>query len=118
MPLLIPTANNLNKVGDGQDLWTLNFDSKSGAHLDMFKFLGALMGLAFRVGKYINIKFPSILWKSFTKDQVTIADFSSMDTHEAAQLVEFQQLKEKVNNAMDVDIHFLIYFKYQIYRLL
>ena len=104
MPLLIPTVNNLNKVGDGQDLWTLNSNSKSGAHLNMFKFLGALMGMAFRAGKYIDIKLPSILWKHFTKEQVTIADISSMDAHAAAKLTELQQLKEKVSNAMNVDI--------------
>ena len=79
LPLLVPTQNQKNDHGFGRDLWTLNPSSDSPTHLEMYKFLGALMGMAFRANHVIDIKFPSIVWKQIIGDTVTMEDLEQTD---------------------------------------
>ena len=79
LPLLVPTQNQKNDHGFGRDLWTLNPSSDSPTHLEMYKFLGAIMGMAFRANQVIDIKFPSIIWKQILGDTVTMEDLEQTD---------------------------------------
>ena len=79
LPLLVPTQNQKNDHGFGRDLWTLNPSSDSPTHLEMYKFLGALIGMAFRADHVIDIKFPSIIWKQIIGDSVTMEDLEQTD---------------------------------------
>lgn len=51
LPLLIPTPNGREEAGANRDCFILNPTAKSCLHLNMFRFLGVLMGIAIRTGK-------------------------------------------------------------------
>ena len=46
LPLLTPTQNYKNNHGFNRDCWTINPSSTSPHYLKMYKFLGALIGMA------------------------------------------------------------------------
>lgn len=81
LPLLIPTQNNKNDHGLYRDCWTINPSSNSPSHLEMFKFFGGLLGMAFRSGHVIDIKLPPIFWKKFIGDPLTLEDLSGSDAY-------------------------------------
>ena len=97
LPLLIPTKNQKSDHGSGRDLWTLNPASTTPTHLEMYRFLGALIGLAVRAGHVIDIKFPSIVWKQFMGEPVTKTDLRSTDEHAVESLSKLQKSKEEVS---------------------
>ena len=87
LPLLIPSQNNKNNHGFNRDCWTINPTSKSSTHLEMYEFLGALMGTAFMSGSVIDMKLPPIFWKTLIGEELTIADLRGSDAY-AVQTIE------------------------------
>jgi E3 ubiquitin-protein ligase HERC2 len=63
LPLLIKTPNNRNNHGQNRDCFILNPSANSPTHLDMFKFMGCLIGYAIRTLSAIPFHFPSLFWK-------------------------------------------------------
>lgn len=96
LPLLIPTQNNKNDHGQGRDLWTINPSATTPSQLEMFKFLGALMGLAFRAGHVIDIKFPSIVWKQLLGESVTLEDLELTDAYFVQAIKNLRDTKAQV----------------------
>lgn len=97
LPLLIPTQNNKNDHGLGRDLWTINPSSTSPSHLEMYKFLGALMGLAFRAGHVMDLKFPSIFWKKFIGEPIVLDDLHYYDAYAVQALKDVEKVKSQVS---------------------
>jgi len=48
LTLLVPTSNNTHNVGDNRDAWIVNPSADSKHMLDMYVFLGKMMGVAIR----------------------------------------------------------------------
>ena len=48
LPLLVPCANNKHAVGQNREKWFVNPGANSPTHMQMFAFLGKLMGIAIR----------------------------------------------------------------------
>jgi hypothetical protein len=96
LPLLIPTQNNRHDHGLGQDLWTVNPSANSAAHLEMFKFLGALIGMAFRAGHTIMLRLPIIFWKTFIDEEVTMDDIEEFDAYSVQGITEIYNIKQTV----------------------
>lgn len=92
LPLLIPTQNNKNNHGFNRDCWTINPASTRPKHLEMYKFLGALMGMAFKSGTVIDLKFPPLIWKNLISEPLTLEDLNGTDAY------SFQTIQELVNN--------------------
>ena len=111
LPLLIPTKNQKSDHGSGRDLWTLNPASTSPTHLEMYKFLGALIGLAVRAGHVIDIKFPAIIWKQFMDEKVSKTDLRSTDEYAVESISKLQKSKTQVSkNLKLLCLLSLIYF--------
>lgn len=62
LPLLVRTANGRQAVGYNREKWILNPSATSSTHLEMFSFLGKLMGYAIRAKEYLALNIPSIIW--------------------------------------------------------
>ncbi len=62
LPLLIRTVNGRQAVGYNRDKWILNPSATTDTHLEMFAFLGKLMGIAIRSKEYLALNIPSIVW--------------------------------------------------------
>jgi hypothetical protein len=76
LPLLIPSPNARQETGANRDKWIVN----PGCHdLDMYRFVGRLMGVALRSKIYLNLALPSIVWKTLVQEPLTEADLEDVD---------------------------------------
>lgn len=62
LPLLIPTPNGKHAVGYNREKWVINPSATSSTCMEMYKFLGKLMGIALRSKEYLALDLPSITW--------------------------------------------------------
>ena len=100
LPLLIPTQNNKNNHGLNRDCWTINPSSNSPSHLEMYKFLGALIGMAFRAGHVIDLKLPSMFWKKFIGDPITLDDLNGSDAYAVQAIKDVERNKDLISPDM------------------
>jgi hypothetical protein len=87
LSILIPTQNNKNSHGFNMDCYTINPTAKSPVHMEMYKFLGVLIGFAFRSGSVFDVRFPPLIWKKLAGEELTIDDLRGSDIY-AVQTIE------------------------------
>jgi hypothetical protein len=80
LPLIIKTANNKINYGENRDCFILNAESTMPTHRAMFKFLGVLIGFAFRSGSCIPFNFAPIVWKQIVNEIPKEIDITTQDT--------------------------------------
>ncbi|XP_065224595.1 probable E3 ubiquitin-protein ligase HERC1 isoform X2 [Planococcus citri] len=77
--LLIPTPNNLNDVGYNRDRFLLNPRLTAEEDLNLFRFLGVLLGVAFRTKKPLALPLSAFVWKLLVQEPVTVTDIEEND---------------------------------------
>ena len=92
LPLFIPSKNNKEKNGPFQDRWVINPACNSTLHLDMYKFIGGLIALAFRSGHVMDFRLTPLFWKKFLCDPLKLKDLESIDEK---LYISLKNLKEK-----------------------
>lgn len=80
VPLLIPTPNALNDEGFNRDKYLLNPQLTSQQHLQWYKFLGVLFGIAMRTKKPLPLALAPLIWKLLVGEPVTIEDLEDTDS--------------------------------------
>ena len=55
LPLLVRTPNGVQQMGQGRERWLLNPGAATATQMQMFEFLGKLMGVAVRTKNYLNL---------------------------------------------------------------
>uniref|UniRef100_A0A8C9RA53 E3 ubiquitin-protein ligase HERC2 n=1 Tax=Scleropages formosus TaxID=113540 RepID=A0A8C9RA53_SCLFO len=78
-PLLIVTPNGRDESGANRDCFLLNPAAKSPLHINMFRFLGVLLGIAIRSGSPLSLNLAEPVWKQLAGMNLTIADLSEVD---------------------------------------
>ena len=91
LPLLIRTPNGRHSVGQNREKWILNPSASSSLHMDMYSFLGKLMGIAIRSKEYMELNIPSIIWK------LLVQEVPNKDDLEAIDLFQIQSLDNMRN---------------------
>ncbi|XP_023713900.1 E3 ubiquitin-protein ligase HERC2 [Cryptotermes secundus] len=79
LPLLIPTPNGRDDAGTNRDCFLLNPMAKSPLHMNMFRFLGVLMGIAIRTGSPLSLNLAEPVWKQLAGMTLTPADLTEVD---------------------------------------
>nr|CAD7602464.1 unnamed protein product [Timema genevievae] len=79
LPLLIVTPNGRDEAGTNRDCFLLNPMAKSPLHLNMFRFLGVLMGIAIRTGSPLSLNLAEPVWKQLAGMTLTPADLTEVD---------------------------------------
>ena len=79
LPLFVPTQNNIHNVGENRDAWIINPSADSPLQLDLFQFLGKLMGVAIRTQNNLNLTLPPLFWKRLMLEEVSLADLKGVD---------------------------------------
>jgi E3 ubiquitin-protein ligase HERC2 len=79
LPLLSRSPNSVHQVGSNRETWVLNPDATSPDHLQMFAFLGKLIGMAVRTRNYLELNLAPIVWKAIVEETVTLADVKAID---------------------------------------
>lgn len=97
LPLFIPTQNNKNDHGLGRDCWTVNPSATSPTHLEMFEFVGALMGMAFRSGQILDLKLTSFFYKGLAGEPLTIEDLKGIDLYAVQAIKELEKTMKSVD---------------------
>lgn len=79
LPLLIVTPNGRDEAGTNRDCFLLNPMAKGPTHLNMFRFLGILMGIAIRTGSPLSLNLAEPVWKQLAGMQLTPSDITEVD---------------------------------------
>ncbi|KAF5270348.1 hypothetical protein FQR65_LT05536 [Abscondita terminalis] len=79
LPLLIPTPNGRDEAGTNRDCFLLNPNAKTCLNLNMFRFLGVLMGIAIRTGSPLSLNLAEPMWKLLSGMELTPGDLTEMD---------------------------------------
>lgn len=79
LPLLIKTPNGRHAVGQNRDKFLLNPGATNILHLEMFSFLGKLMGIAIRSKEYLALNIAPIIWKLLVGELITTEDLEGID---------------------------------------
>ena len=79
LPLLVKTPNNSDNVGTNRHQFILNPEALKGPEnnlvMNMYMFLGKLMGMAIRSELYLEISLASLIWKVLCDEEVTLDDY-------------------------------------------
>ena len=79
VPLLKLCPNGLNLTGGNRETWLLNADATTPTQLQMFSFLGKLMGIALRNKEYMDLFLSPIVWKLIVREEITWNDIKDVD---------------------------------------
>lgn len=97
-PLFIPTQNNVMKAGEYRERYMPKPSSTSKEMLQMFEFVGLLMGCCLRTGVRLNLRLAPLVWKMLVKQSLVLADLESVD-HSLCESLKF--LEELASSPSD-----------------
>ena len=101
LDLFIPAPNQVHNVGVDRDAWIPNPSAVSSLQLDMFRFLGRIMGGALRIGEPLSLYFPRAVWKALAFRRLSGKDVASWD-HLCVQFVDaFAEFDPKAPEAAE-----------------
>jgi len=101
LPLFIRTRNGVGNIGQNKEKWVFNPAAKSSLHMEMFSFLGKLMGTAIRSKEYLGLNIPSIIWKLLVKDVPTRSDLDGINISYVQSLDRIRQYNEETMAYME-----------------
>jgi hypothetical protein len=95
LPLLRPTPNAVTEAGTGgAGAWQVVLQPSRRRYLDleMYSFLGQLVGIALRSRIYTKLQFPVVVWKALVGEPVVEADLADLDRAVFAFIKNTRQL--------------------------
>ncbi|CAF3050408.1 unnamed protein product [Rotaria sp. Silwood2] len=112
LPLFILCPNGRTNNGLNRDRWIPNvFPPNRFMPVDIknqYRFVGQLMGMSIRTKHYLDIRFPTLLWKQLIHEEVTIEDIEAIDISSFAIINEMEENMQKVkslNECNDGDLN-------------
>lgn len=78
LKLLIPFPNQ-RRMGTGQSRWILNSSLSDAQHLEMYRFLGTLLGASLLWEASVELDFPGLFWKQLIGQRATLGDLMAVD---------------------------------------
>ncbi|KAE9123909.1 hypothetical protein PF010_g6212 [Phytophthora fragariae] len=100
-PLFIPTQNNVMKAGEFRERFMPKPSSTSKELLQMFEFVGILMGCCLRTGVRLNLRLAPLVWKMLVKQNLVLADLESVDHSMCESLNFLEELASTPNEDPD-----------------
>ena len=65
--LLHPTSNNIAKLGEFKDKFTLTPGYNSNVAINHYEYLGLLMGIGIRTGVFLTLDLCTLVWKKLVR---------------------------------------------------
>jgi len=101
LPLFVSCPNAQQNLGENRDKWIINPSSDSPTQLNMYEFLGRLMGLSIRTGGLLNLDLPSFFWKPLVNINPKMNDLKQIDVSTSRALKYFLKCtKEQLETEM------------------
>jgi len=94
LTLLIPSQNNYNQSGDSKDKFVINPSANSSLYMQLFEFLGLLMGCCIRTGVHLILDLTQIFWKQIVNEKIELSDIKEFDLKLIEQEMHFKQIDE------------------------
>ncbi|ETN64680.1 hect E3 ubiquitin ligase [Anopheles darlingi] len=79
VPLLIQTPNGRGEAGANRDCFLLDPTLTSVLHMNMFRFLGVLMGIAVRTGSPLSLNLAEPVWRQLAGETLRPSDLTEVD---------------------------------------
>lgn len=92
VPLLVQTPNGRNDEGYNRDRYLFNPDLDTTDHLQLFKFLGILFGVAIRTRKPLAIPLAPLMWKKLIGVPVALTDLAETDSMYVQSLLAIRDI--------------------------
>jgi hypothetical protein len=104
LPLFVPCPNHRAHVGSNQERWVPNPTAKNKQlYIQLYEFVGKLMGMAMRTGYFLNLDLPSIVWKPLVQQEITAADIREMDILSSQILDQFNGVCHETSDEAKVE---------------
>ncbi|CAF3851976.1 unnamed protein product [Rotaria sordida] len=112
LPLFILCPNGRTGSGSNQDRWIPNVfspkESIPNIFRNQYRFVGQLMGMAIRQKHYLDLKFPTLLWKQLVREPITLEDIEAIDMQSFTIIKEMEmQIEQSQLIDSDTGIDFL-----------
>ncbi|XP_022827451.1 probable E3 ubiquitin-protein ligase HERC2 [Spodoptera litura] len=79
LPLLMATPNGRGDAGASRDAFLLNPTANTPLHLNCFRFLGVLMGIAIRTGSPLSLSLAEGIWRQLAGQPLRPQDLAEVD---------------------------------------
>jgi E3 ubiquitin-protein ligase HERC2 len=101
LPLFVRTRNGVWNTGQNKEKWVFNPAATSSLHLEMFSFLGKLMGIAIRSKEYLGLNIPSLIWKLLVRDTPTKSDLEAINISYTQSLDRIREYDQNTMTYME-----------------
>ncbi|XP_068720941.1 E3 ubiquitin-protein ligase HERC2-like [Montipora capricornis] len=102
LPLLIVTPNGREESGANRDCFILNPEACSPVHLNMFKFLGVLIGIAIRTGSPLSLNLAEPVWQQLAGMHLRVTDLAEIDKDYVPGLMCIRDMEREAFEAMEM----------------
>lgn len=102
LPLLILTPNGRDEAGTNRDCFLLNPAATSQLHMNMYHFLGMLMGIAIRTGSPLSLNLAEPVWKQLVGLPLTPADLNEFDRDYVSGLMCIRDMEAEAFRKLDM----------------
>ncbi|CAF3887263.1 unnamed protein product [Adineta steineri] len=105
LSLFILCPNGRTNNGLNRDRWIPNVyppnQPISNRIKKQYRFVGQLMGMAIRKKHYLDLKFPSLLWKQLVRETITTEDIEGINVQSFTIIDEIEKI---IKQSSDADI--------------
>lgn len=101
--MIVKTTNNKTNHGDYRDCYIVNPDSVTPTHQQMFKFLGVLLGYAFRSKSCMPFNMAPLFWKQLIGEPLTEHDLKTTDTYTWQTFQTLRKNAKKISNTKEFE---------------
>lgn len=103
VPLLIQTPNGRGEAGANRDCFLLDPTLPSVLHMNMFRFLGVLMGIAVRTGSPLSLNLAEPVWHQLGGEMLRPTDLTEVDRDYVTGLLCIRDMDDpKVFQSMEL----------------
>ena len=95
LELFIKSPNHKNEVGSLRDKYVINPCAKSALYLDMYVFIGYLMGYAICSGYLLNLNLHPVIWKLILNQKIDFTEYETIDKLFYKLLLEVEKTELK-----------------------
>lgn len=104
VPLLIQTPNGRGEAGTNRDCFLLDPTLVTVLQMNMFRFLGVLMGIAVRTGSPLSLNLAEPVWRQLTGEVLRPSDLTEVDRDYITSLICIRDMEDdqKVFHSLDL----------------
>lgn len=106
VPLLIQTPNGRGEAGANRDCFLLDPTLTTILQMNMFRFLGVLMGIAVRTGSPLSLNLAEPVWRQLTGETLRPSDLTEVDRDYVTSLICIRDMEDDMKVFHSLDLSF------------